>query len=243
MPTNNEQQDMQALRAALEILQNRNLSDAVYLNALETIGQLAFTSQIALILPTPEVEETEEVYVEMQQLLEKICVVLDEFILTPQNNEAPRSEVEAAALRGFIQTVAEVGRGIADESRQMPINKSRGTGLGKAIRSPYVFFPRFGYGTEKSFSEAVPCGGCAVIVKEFRGMHLRWVRRVLTYYVEPWYSRRRLIKKVVWILEWVPVQMIKTITVKCNGDKGSKTFIDKKVVVDDELQHFWRHFN
>lgn len=88
----------------------------------------------------------------------------------------------------------------------------------------------------------MPCGGCAVVVKEFRGFHLRWVRRLITITIEPWTSRQRIIRKVVWVLEWVPVQMIKTITVKCCSEGKSKTHIEKKVIVDRELQNFWRHY-
>ena len=85
----------------------------------------------------------------------------------------------------------------------------------------------------------VECGGCGVMIKEFRGWQLRWVLRRITRWVEPWSSRRRLVFRWVWVLEWVPAQLIKTITVRCCSDRPT-THIQQRVVLDRALMNFWR---
>jgi len=38
--------------------------------------------------------------------------------------------------------------------------------------------------------------------------------------IEPCFSRRLIIKVIVWVLDWVSVQVIKTITVSCKGQSS-----------------------
>lgn len=52
--------------------------------------------------------------------------------------------------------------------------------------------------------------------------------------VEPWFSRRRIINRFVWVIEWVPVEFIKTISTRCCGD-GPNTTVTTRTVLDREL--------
>ena len=79
-----------------------------------------------------------------------------------------------------------------------------------------------------------------MVVKEFRGLQLRRVLRRITKVIEPWTSRARIIFRWIWVLEWVPVEYIKTVCVKCCCD-DKKTHIEQnKVVLDRGIINFWR---
>jgi hypothetical protein len=109
----------------------------------------------------------------------------------------------------------------------------------RAVNGLFPHFPPLGGCVERSFPLAVECGGCGVVIKEFRGLQLRLVLRLVRIWVEPWFSRRRIINTWVWVIEWVPVEVIKTISVKCGCDDGG-TKVTKTTVLDRELISFWR---
>ena len=202
-----------------------------------------FLSHIT-ILPTPgeALEETQRLFHETLERLQKASNVLTKFLRGDGGD--PEAKAEALNVKNFIDVFIEAAQELADDIVNPRDNEDPAGAKGEdgvAIRGPFVYFPRPGPCHERSFALEVECGGCGTVVKEFRGLQLRRRRVVITRVIEPWFSRRRIIKIVVWVLEWVPAQMIKTISVRCCGDH-TKTHIDKQIVLDRELMTFWRCF-
>ncbi len=244
---NNPQDEGNVYRTAMKAfdfdlsLVNVNQPPAVQREAVGSLLDKFFLSQF-LILPTPGegFDETKRLFDEALQRLHKASEVLGGFL---RGAGDPEAEAGALQTKNFIDVFIEAAQELGDDVPNAPGGQDipDDDDEGEAIRGPFVYFPRPGHCHEKSFSLEIECGGCGVVVKEFRGLQLRRRRLVLTRVIEPWFSRRRIIKFVVWVLEWVPAQLIKTISVRCCGDH-TKTHIEKKVVLDRELMTFWRCF-
>lgn len=215
-------------------LVNAKQSPEVQREAVRSLLDKFFLSQI-LILPTPgeAIEETQKLFNEALEKLLKTSQVLTRFL---RGEGDPEANAEALRTKNFIDVFIEAAHELGDDVLQNKGNVEEG-----AIRGPFVYFPPHGHCHERSFALEIECGGCGAVVKEFRGLQLIRRKVIITRVIEPWFSRRRIIKVVVWVLEWVPAQMIKTITVRCCGDH-TKTHIDKQVVLDRELMNFWRCF-
>lgn len=229
----------------------------VHSTAVRAILEKALLSSL-IVLPTQGVDETQELFEEFTGRLAAISGTLTEFIDAIDSGEDPYgARSDALSVKNFVDVLREVVDNIGaeaaemgeDEIKRIITDRDPGDGLedpgdpdvlrALSIRAPFGQFPLVNRCVERSFSEAVECGGCAVIVKEFRGLQARWVLRRLTRVVEPWTSRARIINRWVWVIEFVPVEFIKTITVHCCG-KPSTTDVSKTVVLDRELLTFWR---
>lgn len=237
---------LNSIKFDLDLMTQPNHGEAVYMAALDGIQSKVFASSL-WILPTQGVEGTEELFRESQGALREVAAILERFIRMDFQIECDNAKGRALTLRNFLETFREAADEMANEARERKIEERPEQPAdinnlpGEAVRSAFVYFPHHGHCDEKAFSMDVECGGCGVVVKEFRGLQLYFVPRLITKTIEPWTSRQRIIRRIVWVLVWVPVQMIKTITVKCCGDKPV-THIDKRVVRDHELMNFWRCF-
>jgi len=242
---------MEAIHADLEIIKDPKAGEQIVLAAVNGVEQKMIMSQF-IVEPTKGVQEAEKVYQETDELLATVGEALDGFIASG-GRDSGEAGARAVEVRNLVGITREVAHNIACETREQdPREEGNGDNgndnghgdrdPGEAIRGPFVFFPRPGPGKENAFPLEIPCGGCGAVVKEFRGLQLRRRRRVITRTIEPWTARAKIIKEVVWVLEWVPAQLIKTITVKCDCDGKSTTYVDKKVVLDEELMTFWRNY-
>ena len=215
-------------------LVNAKQPPEVQREAVRSLLDKFFLSSI-LLLPSPgkAVEETQRLFQEALERLHKTSQVLAQFL---RGEGDPEANVEALRTKNFIDVFIEAAHELGNEVLQTKGKVEEGP-----IRGPFVYFPPPGPCHEQSFALQIECGGCGVVVKEFRGIQLIRRKVIATRVIEPYASRRRIITIVVWVLEWVPAQMIKTITVRCCGDH-TKTHIDKQVVLDRELMNFWRCF-
>ncbi len=118
------------------------------------------------------------------------------------------------------------------------------TGLGaRFVRGPFPFFRRaaFDGGTEVTVvTDALADGEAAVVLKEIRGVVAVVRPIVIPIWVEPWYSRARIVGfRRVWVWEFVPAEFIKTISLVNQGGQV-RSDIDSQVVLDRQLMNFWR---
>jgi hypothetical protein len=239
----------------LDVMLQANSPDLQRAAAL-AYGEKKFLSGIVLFLPTKGLDETEKLFKHGIEDLLRDSQIFAKFIHSGEADGEARSV--ALHWKNADDMIIETGRELADQTRGIPIDKNGnpksdlidlddGLELGTdpnikasaAVRGPFLYFPYHRACRENNFSQAVDCGGCATVIKEFRGLQLRRVLRRITKVIEPWFSRRRIIYQWVWVLEWVPVEVIKTITAKCCCDH-ERPHISKQVVLDRELINFWR---
>lgn len=234
---------------------DENQPPAVRKTAVRSVLEKFFLSGL-FILPTDGVDETREIYDEQLGRLQAISGTLSELI-DAGGEGLDKVRAEALTAKNFVDVFQETAQRIADESAAIGADEvariiedgDPGDGLEDpddpdvrrsiALRAPFTFFPLTSRCFERSFTSAVECGGCAVTVKEFRGLQARWVLRRITVVVEPWFSRARIVNRFVWVIEWVPVEFIKTIATKCCGDTP-RTTVSRQTVLDRQLQTFWR---
>ncbi|WDE10620.1 hypothetical protein [Thalassomonas haliotis] len=228
----------------LKLALDKYSTAAVQLEAVSSLMDKFFLSQI-MILPTPHedpavTEETRQLFDAAMERLIGWGRQLGEYIQrdvgkNPLNDEA---KVEALRVKNFLDVFAETAGELARDILEPNDGNAATEG---AIRAPFVHFPPVGHHHEHSFSNAVECGGCAVVIKEFRGLKLYRVKKIITRVIEPWTSRQRIINKEVWVLEWRHAQYIKTITVKCCCEHPV-TEVSHTEVVDKGLSTFWRNY-
>ncbi len=246
---------MESMKTNFETLRNAKTPPEVQVAIAKKLFVDTWPSAIAFILNTPGNPASAEYAQEQQQVLASYSQRALEYVQS-EGGFGP-----AKALVANYWNLGEFVRDAADEVNRalagIEVNPQDGTTKGDishlndgqdndplvrasiAVRGPFQYIPPVGECGEKSFQLPVECGGCAVVIKEFRGLQLRLVLRLLTTVIEPWFARRRIINTWVWVLEWVPVQVIKTITVKCGCDDGA-TKVTKTTVLDRELINFWR---
>ncbi|MGI9596973.1 MAG: hypothetical protein ACR2QK_12480 [Acidimicrobiales bacterium] len=251
---------MAALQYDLSKLTDPHPPSEVHLTAVRAVLEKSLLSSL-VVLPTQGVDDTNELFERFVGDLANTSGRLTEFIDSIDSDEgSSEARSEALLAKNFIDVFREVVENIGaeaadigeDEIARIVDERDPGDGLedpddpdvlrALPIRAPFGQFPLVNRCVERSFSNAVDCGGCAVIVKEFRGLQARWVLRRLTKVIEPWTSRARIINRWVWLIEFVPVEFIKTITVHCCG-KPSTTSVSKQIVLDRELMTFWRCYD
>ena len=224
--------------------------------AARAYGEKKFPSGIAAILPTRGLDEADSLFKEATKGLKIDSQIFEKFV----GRQDADAEAQSIALywKNLVDVLLEVVAEMADQTRKIPVddNGNPKTDIidlddgqepgndpnitaSAAVRGPFLFLPFARDCHENTFHHDIPCGGCAIVIKEFRGLQLRRVLRRITKVIEPWFSRRRIIYRWVWVLEWVPVEVIKTITVKCCCDTHDP-HISKRVVLDRELINFWR---
>lgn len=219
--------------------------------ALLGIMAKIFLSQF-VIMPTKGDEllrkETEQLFDGHLRMFRHVAEVAAEIIDDP--DAGPGVKTSALELKNFFDVFLEAVQVIAEETRETPPpdhvpepDEENGNGDGngtfeKPIRAAYLPWPRHRHAVEACCCLPVEAEGCGVVVKEFRGLQLVWRARLITRTIEPWTSRARIIRKIVWVLEWVPVQFIKTISVDCHGQPRIRT----KTVRDHTLMTFWRGY-
>lgn len=228
----------------MQIALNPDSPAALQLEAISSLLDKFFLSQL-MILPTPHedpavAKESRQLFDAAMSKLLNWSKQLGEYIqrgsAKGEQNEA--AKVEALRVKNFLDVFAESAGELARDILEAPTTTAIEQG---PIRAPFVHFPSIGGYHEHSFHSAVECGGCAVVIKEFRGLKLYRVKKIITRIIEPWTSRQRIINKEIWVLEWRPAQYIKTITVKCCGDHPT-TEISHTQVVDEGLPCFWRNY-
>src|SRR5260370_10337955 len=226
------------------------------LEAVDAYPKKMSASGFLTVLPTSGNPPTVELFNETQQAFTKHHQIFVDISRRPDES----GPVQAAVLQLVNHTafVIEVSGEMADAVRETQVGPKGdlqgvdahqfNDGLEPpnadikasiAVSGPFLHFPPFGVCGEKSFPLSVECWGCGIVIKEFRGLQLRLVLRLVRKVIQPWFTRRRSINTWVWVLEWVPVQVIKTITVKCGCDDGG-TKVTKTTVLDRELSNFWR---
>jgi hypothetical protein len=246
---------MDAMRTNFETLRNAKTTPEVQVGIAKQLFVDTAPSGIMYVVNTPGNPASPEYAQEQQQVLASYSQWALEYV-QGEGGFGP-----AKALVSNYWSLVEFVREVADEVTRLvagfEVNPQNGTTTGDishlndgldndplvhasiAVRGPFQFIPPVGECGEKSFQLPVECGGCGVVIKEFRGLQLRLVLRLMTTVIEPWFPRRRIINTWVWVLEWVPVEVIKTITVKCGCDDGA-TKVTKTTVLDRELINFWR---
>lgn len=232
---------MAALRFDLQVAADAGQPDEVREAALDGIMGKAFLSQI-MILPTQGkdvAEETGRLFQAHVALIGRIRGAMTRIVKASDAGAGVKTR--ALELKNFFDVFVEAAQVIAERTREeVPPKKvpenGDGAVVGTPIRAPYLTWPRHRHPAEACCCIEVGPEGCGVLVKEFRGVMLVWRARIITEWIEPWYSRRRLIKKIVWVLEWVPVQFIKKISVDCRGEPQ----VEMRTVGDYALMNFWR---
>lgn len=244
-----------ALDYDLKKILDPNQPAAVRGTAVKSVLEKFFLSQI-FILPTNGVEDTNEIFEEQLTRMQTISGTLAEFIDTAGDGHGTAG-AKALTAKNFIDVFQETAQRVAEESAEINADEIEriiaegdlGDGLedpndpdlrrSVAIRGPFTFFPLTTRCPQNAYTTAVECGGCAITVKESRGLQARWVLRRITTVIEPWFSRRRIVNRFVWVIEWVPVEFIKTIATRCCGDTPQTT-VTTQTVLDRDLMTFWR---
>ncbi len=233
----------------------------VRLTAVRAVLEKFFLSS-TFILPTDGVPDTGAIYDGQLARLEAISGTLAEFIDASEVDDTAFAAVRAEALtaKNFVDVFREASQRVAEDAAavaaadvaRIVAEGDPGDGLedpddpdvrrSVAIRAPFSYFPLVNRCRQTAYTSAVECGGCAVTVKETRGLQARWMLRRITTVVEPWFSRRRIINRFVWVIEWVPVEFIKTIAVRCCGDRPTTT-VTTQTVLDRGLLDLWRCYD
>ena len=115
-------------------------------------------------------------------------------------------------------------------------------GFAREIRSPFFINAPFTTPQENIMVlEGLWKGECTAIVKEIQGVKVIVRPTFEPIWQEPWYARAKMIGwQVVWVLEFIPAEFVKTISY-CNVDGKSITMdYDIDIIVERELTHFWR---
>ena len=251
----NENVAMKAKDYDLALLMKTDQGD-LQVAAARAYGEKKWLSSIALFLNTHGIPDTAKLQEEGIQDLQKDDRIFTQFLQKENASNEARSIV--LQWKNMVALLIEVASELAKVTAEIELDKNGNPlkrqpdlddgaepggdpniKLSSAVRGPLVLIPPFNRCHENNFPLAVECGGCAVVVKEFRGLQLRLVLRRITKVLEPWTSRARIIYRWVWVLEWVPVEVIKTISVRCCCD-DKRAHITKQVVLDRELSSFWR---
>ncbi len=250
---------MPSLDFDLEVAADDDQPGEVRLAALESVMDKAFLSSL-VVLPTPGVDETERLFREHVQMFGRIRATAKRIVGGGDKGGKAAGgpvKIKALELKNFFDVFQETVQVIADEARDTPIpeeddpadddvdtpeGRAPGDPGGVAIRAAFLPWPRFRHPEESCCCLPLEPCGCGVVVKEFRGLQLRWRRRRITTVIEPWASRATIVFRWVWVLEWVPVQYIKTITTHCECHGTGKTDVGVRVVRDLPLLTFWRGY-
>lgn len=152
----------------------------------------------------------------------------------PENGE-PREGIAELTGPGcqFLEANDEGGRVVDDVLQDI---------FSRQVRSPFPIIFEGDLSPNEVVINTGPLadGECAAAIKEFQGIKAVVTARQLPIWVEPWFSRARIVGfKTVWTFEFVPAEFIKTISV-CNNGGSLETTVDSFVVHDRELMNFWR---
>ena len=231
---------MESLELALKIAADDDQPDDLRDAAIDSILPKTFMSGLT-ILPTPGVNETKEIFDAQMKSYDGIRQTMARIV--EGKKACGSTKVKALEVKSFFDAYKEAVGEIAQEAQETNVPEGGGEGEdeGVAVRAAFFWFPRFGPSEEACCCMPVDCCGCGVTVKEFRGLQLIWRPRLITRTIEPWTSRARIIRKIVWVLEWVPVETIKTIIVSCERHGGHRTTVSQQVVRDSSLLTYWRH--
>lgn len=230
---------MGALQYDLRVAAGREQPDELRCSAIDSILSKTFLSGLT-ILPTPEIEETNEIFQVEVKTYEHIRTTMQGIV--DDTKTCGVVKVKALEVKNFFDVFQEAAGEIAEEARKTPLPEGEGEGddEGVAVRAAFFWFPFFGPTEESCCCMPVECCGCGVSIKEFRGIQLIWRPRLIVRWIEPWTSRARIVRKIVWVLEWVPVETIKTISVTCERHGGHETTVKSTVVRDSSLMTYWR---
>ena len=210
--------------------------------AAERLWQVHHMSAL-VVLPTPDVKETEELFRMHVQELERSAAILDE---AARRSELPAQDAARLldvklSLEAEIDSVQTIGLWTAGVRPRTPQARALHR---RQIRAPFIPLPfPIAPPEEVVESDVIGVNECMVVVKEIQGLKVRLVAKVLPVWVEPWYARRRIVgHRIVWCLEFVPAQFIKRV-VTCNDCCNKirpQTFTE--IIEHPELLHFWRYF-
>ena len=230
---------MEALNFDVKVACDHHQPEELRCAAIDSILSKTFLSGLT-ILPTPEVEGTAEIFKTEMETYENISGKMQGIVEDKQTSGAVK--VKALDVKNFFDVYQEAVGEIAEETRETPVPEGQGEGddEGVAVRAAFFWFPFFGPTQEACCCIPVDCCGCGVSIKELRGIQLIWRPRLIVRSIEPWTSRARIIRKIVWVLEWVPVETIKTISVTCERHGGHETTVKSTVVRDSSLMTYWR---
>ena len=198
-----------------------------------------------VVLPTAGVEETFEMHRNHVQQLEVSIRVLDERLgRGPQLPAAAAQSVleVKVSLEAEIDWTQTIGRWTAEIRPNTPQAKHLQK---RQLRSPFIPIPILKtHGPEEVVTEdVIGINECMVVVKEIQGMKVRLVAKLLPIWIEPWFSRRKIVGfKIVWCVEYVPAQFIKKI-ITCNDCCNKiKNEVFTEIIEHPELLNFWRYF-
>ena len=121
------------------------------------------------------------------------------------------------------------------------LDKSPRRFRGRNIRSPWLPWAWLTAPEQDVISGTIAPRECMRVVKETDGLGLKVTWRVITVTLEPWTARARFAQKRVWVLEWVPKEIIKTITY-CNEFQRITRTITIEVIEEPQKLHLWRFF-
>lgn len=205
---------------------------------------LTFHMSGIAILPTPNVEETLAMHrMHIQELQKTIGVIQDALAKRqdlPEDILAFLNDVKVS-FEADVDLLQTVGKWTATVPPGSPAAKQL---VSRQLRSPFIPFPtpRTSEPQETVKHDVVGPGQCMVVVKEIHGLKVRLVAEIIPIWVEPWFSRRRIVGyKIVWHLEYVPAEFIKRIE-SCNRNLEIITRTDIEIKAEPELLDFWQFY-
>ena len=265
------------LDQSIELLGQRRRSDQEYNHAIDEMMEAIFTSNL-VPLPTlgddPFTKETtDDLFDDHLDRMNKAIEALNEHVGSTRTG-TPGSRGAAADARNFLQLTQEAMEIIAQQTVQcnpenpdpvecqfLDADDEGGTIVddvlgdimqARQVRSP---FPIFNFTTTGLAQEQVIVPGpigpdeIALVVKEIQGVKVVVSPRVVPIWVEPWFARATIIgTRTVWVWEFVPAEMIKTISfANVAVDPGDpdagreiRTDVDIQVILERQLLHFWQ---
>lgn len=123
-----------------------------------------------------------------------------------------------------------------------PIPNTHRPFRGRNIRTPWLPWTRLTAPEELVKVDTIEPGECMIVVKETNGLGLKVTWRWIPIYVEPWTNRQQVVGfKRVWLLEWVPKEIVKTITY-CNKVQQVRQTIRIQVIEEPQVLQLWRYF-
>lgn len=196
------------------------------------------------ILPTPEVKDTYKIFNGHLKAFKRFVKLLDKCSCMP---EIPNESAERLIdIKVSLETEIEVLERFGKLTRTLDPNSKEAKKLaGQTIRSFSQPYPKNYQPQEMVKSDVIGANQCQVVLKEFHGMILKIQCKIIPIWVEPWYSRAKIVGyKKIWYIEYVPAEFIKRIVTCYTGcaDDPIKRYVYKDIIEEPELNNFQYYF-